>query len=193
MAVQPSTILSVLNFTAIHTLHQPSLVSCSVHMKPKNILQIVDIFLTLISIQQTMKHTPAVKIYYVHKYQAQGASQGSPLSPLLSNTMLHGLYNKLHCRGHIYFRYADDCNIYDTFCISTPIQEHPVYTQRSIHQCTVIQSENTHVPAHYAMHTQTSCNKHGNWFQGPSHYHPNSMCGLQQALTRSVFYFTVPL
>ena len=140
-----------------------------------------------------MRYTTAVKIYYVHEYQAQGAPQGSPLSPLLSNIMLHGLDNELHYRGHTFIRYADDCNIYDTFCISAPIQEHPVYTQRLIHQCTVIQSENTHFPARYAMHTQTSCNKHGNWFQGPSRYHPNSKRGLQQALVRSIFYCTVPL
>ena len=38
--------------------------------------------------------------------------QGSPLSPLLSNIMLHDLDKELHYRGHTFVRYADDCNIY---------------------------------------------------------------------------------
>ena len=42
----------------------------------------------------------------------QGMPQGSPLSPLLSNIMLHGLDKELHYRGYTFVRYADDCNIY---------------------------------------------------------------------------------
>ena len=42
----------------------------------------------------------------------QGMPQGSPLSPLLSNIMLHDLDKELHYRGHSFVRYADDCNIY---------------------------------------------------------------------------------
>ena len=42
----------------------------------------------------------------------QGTPQGSPLSPLLSNIMLHDLDKELHYRGHTFVRYADDCNIY---------------------------------------------------------------------------------
>lgn len=42
----------------------------------------------------------------------QGMPQGSPLSPLLSNIMLHDLDKELHHRGHTFVRYADDCNIY---------------------------------------------------------------------------------
>lgn len=42
----------------------------------------------------------------------QGVPQGSPLSPLLSNIMLHDLDKELHLRGHAFVRYADDCNIY---------------------------------------------------------------------------------
>jgi len=42
----------------------------------------------------------------------QGAPQGGPLSPLLSNILLHDLDKELERRGHKFCRYADDCNIY---------------------------------------------------------------------------------
>lgn len=42
----------------------------------------------------------------------QGMHQGSPLSPILSNIMLHDLDKELHYRGHTFVRYVDDCNIY---------------------------------------------------------------------------------
>lgn len=42
----------------------------------------------------------------------QGAPQGGPLSPLLSNIMLNELDKELQRRGHKFCRYADDCNIY---------------------------------------------------------------------------------
>lgn len=42
----------------------------------------------------------------------EGAPQGGPLSPLLSNVMLHELDKELEKRGHRFCRYADDCNIY---------------------------------------------------------------------------------
>lgn len=41
-----------------------------------------------------------------------GTPQGSPLSPLLSNIMLHELDRTLEKRGHRFVRYADDCSIY---------------------------------------------------------------------------------
>jgi len=41
-----------------------------------------------------------------------GAPQGGPLSPLLSNVMLDALDKELEKRGHKFVRYADDCNIY---------------------------------------------------------------------------------
>lgn len=41
-----------------------------------------------------------------------GTPQGSPLSPLLSNIILHELDQTLDERGHRYVRYADDCSIY---------------------------------------------------------------------------------
>jgi RNA-directed DNA polymerase len=42
----------------------------------------------------------------------EGTPQGGPLSPLLSNIVLHELDEKLRERGHKFVRYADDCNIY---------------------------------------------------------------------------------
>lgn len=41
-----------------------------------------------------------------------GTPQGSPLSPLLSNIVLHELDKELEARGHSFVRYADDCSIY---------------------------------------------------------------------------------
>ena len=42
----------------------------------------------------------------------KGVPQGSPLSPLLSNIMLHELDKYLEDKGHRYVRYADDFSIY---------------------------------------------------------------------------------
>jgi RNA-directed DNA polymerase len=42
----------------------------------------------------------------------EGAPQGGPLSPLLSNIALDDLDKELERRGHKFVRYADDCNIY---------------------------------------------------------------------------------
>ena len=44
--------------------------------------------------------------------RAEGTPQGGPLSPLLSNVMLHELDVELERRGHRFVRYADDCNVY---------------------------------------------------------------------------------
>ena len=41
-----------------------------------------------------------------------GTPQGGPLSPLLSNIVLDELDKELEKRGHLFVRYADDCNIY---------------------------------------------------------------------------------
>lgn len=43
---------------------------------------------------------------------SKGTPQGGPLSPLLSNILLHELDMELEKRGHKFCRYADDCNIY---------------------------------------------------------------------------------
>ena len=63
-------------------------------------------------------------ISLIHKYLKAGVSvggkfeptemgtpQGSPLSPLLGNIMLHELDNELEVRGHAFVRYADDMMI----------------------------------------------------------------------------------
>ncbi len=42
----------------------------------------------------------------------EGTPQGGPLSPLLSNLVLDELDRELERRGHLFARYADDCNIY---------------------------------------------------------------------------------
>jgi group II intron reverse transcriptase/maturase len=42
----------------------------------------------------------------------EGSTQGSPLSPLLSNVYLTRFDRFLESRGHKFVRYADDCNIY---------------------------------------------------------------------------------
>jgi len=44
--------------------------------------------------------------------RTEGAPQGSPLSPLLSNILLTDMDRELERRGHRFCRYADDCNIY---------------------------------------------------------------------------------
>ena len=44
--------------------------------------------------------------------RTEGAPQGGPLSPLLSNILLTALDRELERRGHAFCRYADDCNIY---------------------------------------------------------------------------------
>lgn len=42
----------------------------------------------------------------------EGTPQGGPLSPLLSNILLDELDKELEQRGHVFVRYADDCNVY---------------------------------------------------------------------------------
>ena len=42
----------------------------------------------------------------------EGTPQGGPLSPLLANIYLDALDKELERRGHVFCRYADDCNIY---------------------------------------------------------------------------------
>jgi RNA-directed DNA polymerase len=44
--------------------------------------------------------------------RTQGTPQGGPISPLLSNILLDDLDKELERRGHLFCRYADDCNIY---------------------------------------------------------------------------------
>lgn len=44
--------------------------------------------------------------------RTEGTPQGGPLSPFLSNVMLHEFDAELERRGHRFARYADDCNVY---------------------------------------------------------------------------------
>ena len=46
--------------------------------------------------------------------RVEGTTQGGPLSPLLSNILLHELDKELEKRGHCFVRYADDCSIFLT-------------------------------------------------------------------------------
>jgi group II intron reverse transcriptase/maturase len=48
----------------------------------------------------------------IFSQSVEGTPQGGPISPLLSNVMLHELDKELEKRGHRFCRYADDCNIY---------------------------------------------------------------------------------
>ena len=48
----------------------------------------------------------------VVSHRQEGAPQGGPLSPLLSNILLDELDRELERRGHRFVRYADDANIY---------------------------------------------------------------------------------
>lgn len=48
----------------------------------------------------------------VISHRTEGTPQGSPLSPLLSNIILHELDTELTHRGLSFVRYADDCSIY---------------------------------------------------------------------------------
>jgi group II intron reverse transcriptase/maturase len=42
----------------------------------------------------------------------EGTPQGGPLSPLLANVLLDEVDKELEKRGHMFARYADDCNVY---------------------------------------------------------------------------------
>jgi len=48
----------------------------------------------------------------LEQQRTSGTPQGGPLSPLLSNIVLDELDKELEKRGHVFVRYADDCNIY---------------------------------------------------------------------------------
>ena len=48
----------------------------------------------------------------VEQQRQSGTPQGGPLSPLLSNIVLDELDKELEKRGHLFVRYADDCNIF---------------------------------------------------------------------------------
>jgi RNA-directed DNA polymerase len=61
-------------------------------------------------VNQYLKAGVMVEGVVVERYE--GTPQGGPLSPLLSNIVLDELDRELERRGHLFVRYADDCNIY---------------------------------------------------------------------------------
>lgn len=56
--------------------------------------------------------TTAIMEDGVESQRTAGTPQGSPLSPLLSNILLHELDKELHARGLRFVRCGDDCSIY---------------------------------------------------------------------------------
>ncbi|NJR53153.1 MAG: group II intron reverse transcriptase/maturase [Leptolyngbyaceae cyanobacterium CSU_1_3] len=66
--------------------------------------------LTLRLIRKWLRAPMLVKGKLVKRIK--GVPQGSPLSPLLSNIMLHELDRELEKQGHRYVRYADDFSVY---------------------------------------------------------------------------------
>ncbi|WP_316848652.1 group II intron reverse transcriptase/maturase, partial [Pedobacter psychrodurus] len=73
----------------------------SVKIKDKRTLKLIRLYLS-VGIMENGLVSP----------RKEGTPQGSPLSPLLSNVILHELDVKLEERGHRFVRYADDCSIY---------------------------------------------------------------------------------
>lgn len=73
----------------------------SVKIKDKRTLKLIRLYLS-VGIMENGLVSP----------RKEGTPQGSPLSPLLSNVILHELDSKLEERGHRFVRYADDCSIY---------------------------------------------------------------------------------
>lgn len=71
------------------------------HIQDKPLLRLIRRFLTA----GVMQHGVCIE-------KDRGTPQGGPLSPLLSNILLHELDLELEKRGHSFCRYADDCNIY---------------------------------------------------------------------------------
>lgn len=70
-------------------------------IKDKRILQLIRLYL-----QSGVMEDGLVKP------SEDGAPQGGPLSPILSNIYLHEFDKELKSRGHKFVRYADDSNIY---------------------------------------------------------------------------------
>jgi group II intron reverse transcriptase/maturase len=81
--------------------HDKLMYLLSLRLKDKRLLKLIRAYLT-----------SGIMIGGLVSPSAQGTPQGGPLSPLLSNVMLHELDKELEKRGHKFCRYADDCNIY---------------------------------------------------------------------------------
>lgn len=86
-------------FDRIH--HDRLIYRLSTHVEDKRILRLVGMILR-----------SGVMINGLFEATAEGATQGSPLSPLLSNLVLDELDKELERRGLEFCRFADDCNIF---------------------------------------------------------------------------------
>lgn len=83
-------------------IHQDRLIyRLSNHVEDKRILRLVGMILR-----------SGVMIDGIFSATTEGATQGSPLSPLLSNLVLDELDKELERRGLEFCRFADDCNIF---------------------------------------------------------------------------------
>lgn len=71
------------------------------HVKEKTLLRLIRSYLE-----------SGIMINGLETANEEGVPQGGPLSPLLSNIMLHELDMELEKRGLRFVRYADDCNVY---------------------------------------------------------------------------------
>lgn len=81
--------------------HDKLMFLLSEHIKDKRVLRLIRKYLN----SGVMINGIVVETY-------MGCPQGGPLSPLLSNVMLHELDKELTKRGHKFCRYADDSNIF---------------------------------------------------------------------------------
>ena len=86
-------------FDRIH--HDRLIARLSLHVADKRILRLIGLLLRS-GIMANGLVTPST----------EGAVQGSPLSPLLSNIVLDELDKELTRRGLVFCRFADDCNIF---------------------------------------------------------------------------------
>src|SRR6185436_4756000 len=81
--------------------HDPLMTKVAKHVSDKRIHKIIRKYLQ----SGVMLHGCCVAT-------EKGTPQGGPISPLLSNIILNDLDSELTQRGHLFVRYADDCNIY---------------------------------------------------------------------------------
>src|SRR6056297_1701091 len=81
--------------------HDKLMTAVKKQVKDKRVLKLINKYLK-----------SGIMINGIRVKSEDGAPQGGPLSPLLSNVMLDALDKELEKRGHKFVRYADDCNIY---------------------------------------------------------------------------------
>lgn len=81
--------------------HDKLMAAVKTQVKDKRVLELINKYLK-----------SGIMVNGIRVKSEDGAPQGGPLSPLLSNIMLDALDKELEKRGHKFVRYADDCNIY---------------------------------------------------------------------------------